>query len=1075
MRTILSAVVGVTLALCAVEAGAQASFADRQVALVIESKTLADALTQWAQQSGLTLHSPDWAIAEKLTAPILKGTFSAQDALNRLLDGSPLTYTWLNERTVTIRERNQNLRKSESGHASSWRVAQLAPGEERLDEHQFATIEGREDKEDQGFRPSVPEILVEGSRILNMDIARSRDDVQPYTIFTRETITNSGAKTVEEFLRKQLTTSTNSEASLQRVGQGSATGAASSINLRGLGANQTLILVDGHRLAGTMNQGSPQQPDINGIPLAAIERIEVLSTTASGIYGGSATGGVVNVILRRDYSGIETSLTYGGTFDGGATNRQVDLSAGFNLEGGRTNVLLSGTYQDAEALYAGDRNFMKRARARLAANDANYFPDTITPPIGRTTNILAIPVFDFDTFTFTTPNLTLKNGTPLNSRIAHIPEGYAGTASDGGAALVAAAGRYNLDLANTAQGNGGARSVLLGSPTLKSANLTVRREFTPQLNAFVELGGADNDVHVPTSGAGGFFIIPSSSPNNPFEQDIAITTPTFGADGSYLSTSSTRRATGGVIVRLPHDWQVAADFAWSRGKTSNYIPGDLNEVGSTGVTDGLLDVLKDTNAFPVDFSAFVGEPNVLTPTSSTMKDATLRFAGPIFSLPAGDPVLSVLLEHRNESFSSGYSFSAFSDLFLPSASQSIDSLYVEAKVPLVSEANGVSAVHSLDLQLAGRYDKYAVDGANPVFVDDARVPLEPVVRHKNEISSSNPTIGVRYEPVPDLMLRASYSEGFLPPAVNQISAGAPFAVTPDIAAFLGLTDPQRGGEPLTEFLVRVGGNDELDPERSESWSAGIVLTPRAVPELRLSADWTRIRKTDNIAELSLTQQTIDDELLTPGLLTRAPAGGDGFAVGPITELDLRLRNVAFAEVEALDFALDYDLKTVRLGSFALSLAVTHLLDVKTQTTVSSPVVDNVGVAVAAISSASTGGGLEWKGNGSLTWSFKDWRVGWNTRYFDSYWLNMEHEFVAIQGSATVPSQIYHDAFVAWTINVGATRTPLSSLEIQLGIQNVFNKEPPVDVVGTRGFNLTGYSPWGDPRLASYYLTVRTAF
>src|SRR6185436_13393963 len=119
------------------------------------------------------------------------------------------------------------------------------------------------------------------------------------------------------------------------------------------------ILVDGHRVAEGQ-QGSPMQPDINGIPLMAIERIEVLPTTASGIYGGGATGGVVNIVLRRDYHGTDMHVEYGGSFDGGAASRGIDISNGFTFEGGKSTVTLLGSYHDTNPLLIGARNLAKR-------------------------------------------------------------------------------------------------------------------------------------------------------------------------------------------------------------------------------------------------------------------------------------------------------------------------------------------------------------------------------------------------------------------------------------------------------------------------------------------------------------------------------------------------------------------------------------------------------------------------------------------------------------------------------------------------------------------------------------------
>src|SRR5262249_29226323 len=143
----------------------------------------------------------------------------------------------------------------------------------------------------------------------------------------------------------------------------------STINLRGLGLNQTLILIDGRRMPGVATLGQPSQPDINGIPLAMIERIEVLASTAGGIYGGRATVGVINVVLRRDFQGLEAKATYGNTFDTDAANIRFDVGGGLSLEGGRTQVTMAASYSDANALLVGDRDFGARALALQQRNN----------------------------------------------------------------------------------------------------------------------------------------------------------------------------------------------------------------------------------------------------------------------------------------------------------------------------------------------------------------------------------------------------------------------------------------------------------------------------------------------------------------------------------------------------------------------------------------------------------------------------------------------------------------------------------------------------------------------------------
>lgn len=140
----------------------------------------------------------------------------------------------------------------------------------------------------------------------NVDIPRTMDDVQPYYIFDSKTIEQSGAANLEELLRQRLPMNASGASSAQAPADGGSYGNASKINLRGLCTDQTLVSVNGRRQAVL----SPDwdQPDINAVPPAAVERIEVLPSSASAIYGGSAIGGIVNIVLKKQYSGGEIRL-----------------------------------------------------------------------------------------------------------------------------------------------------------------------------------------------------------------------------------------------------------------------------------------------------------------------------------------------------------------------------------------------------------------------------------------------------------------------------------------------------------------------------------------------------------------------------------------------------------------------------------------------------------------------------------------------------------------------------------------------------------------------------------------------
>ena len=141
--------------------------------------------------------------------------------------------------------------------------------------------------------------------------------------------------------------------------------------MRGLSAAQTVILVDGRRLINVADQ----PPDLNAVPVSMIDRIEVLPSSASGIYGGGAVGGVVNIVTKRNYAGGEFRFTYDNTFKSDSAKQRTDLNYGFTLLGGRTQVMLSASYADGNRLTVGDREGLLHSYvARAVANNPTTLP-----------------------------------------------------------------------------------------------------------------------------------------------------------------------------------------------------------------------------------------------------------------------------------------------------------------------------------------------------------------------------------------------------------------------------------------------------------------------------------------------------------------------------------------------------------------------------------------------------------------------------------------------------------------------------------------------------------------------------
>jgi iron complex outermembrane recepter protein len=1018
------------------------------VTVEIKAQPLKEALREFGTQTGVqVMYRSEEVSTAGVTAPAVSGRLSAEEALTRLLSQSRFRYEFVNPTTVRIWDPDERdtTRIEETPPPSSTTYSDRDPSPNNSVQARLTVL----------AVPSIPEVLVNGSRSLNSDIQRSPDAAQPYVVLDRESIEQSGARTLEDFLQQRLSASTAYNVGNQAGVTGST---VSQISLRGLSSKETLILIDGRRSAGIGVNGDSLQPDLNSIPLEAIERIEVLPTTASGIYGGGATGGVINVVLKRDYTGVQGQLTYGDSFHSGATSRRVDLSAGFNLEEGRTSLLITGSYSDANPLPLGGRDLEQRRRAAILQRNPALILDASIPPLGATTNIRSASGED----------LTLIAGnTSLGSPITSVPTGYAGIASDGGAALAGNAGRYNLDLANTAQ-NRGAQSTLLGLPTIRSLSATLRRQFGSSFAAFVATTASSNRGESRTSTGDGTFFIASGDPANPFTQDLLVTTPEHGTDQTARTEVKNLRVVVGGILTLPGDWRTSLDYAWNRARYSSTTAAAVDSAAAgLAISSGALDIFRDTNLAPPAFSTFLLDRGHSGPADTLLQDISWRLGGPLgWKLPGGHVNVAALLEHRKETLDDFFTSTVFSAdfalrKFAPERYQKVDSAYLEAVLPFVSASNARPGLRLLELQLAGRHDRYTTTSAQLIDVDENRVPLAPIVTERATTRSTDPTVGLRFRPVNDLMLRASYGTGFLPPSVNQLVSSGTFDLP--LGAFFGLTDPGRGGELIGTAQYTVGGNPDLDPEESDSRSVGLVLTPRVTPGLRVSLDWTRIRKTEAIDALNVLNQSALETLirLHPERLTRStdPATFGAFGVGPITAVDDTLVNISSVVVDALDVAVDYRLATPDTGTYSFSLAATHLEHKRTRVTPDSPEVEYVGYL----------GDLKWRANATLAWDYRNATVSWSARYFHSACVQLGCGLDPNQQAFTFPRQTYHDLYLGYRL--GAAAIPalkvFSGIEMRAGINNIFDRLPPVVFDGT-------YSTFGDPRLRSYYLALRAS-
>ncbi|MBL8265939.1 MAG: TonB-dependent receptor [Steroidobacter sp.] len=529
------------------------------------------------------------------------------------------------------------------------------------------------------------------------------------------------------------------------------------------------------------------------------------------------------------------------------------------------------------------------------------------------------------------------------------------------------------------------------------------------------------------------------------------------------------RVTGGVIVDLPKDWQLESDYTWTRNKAVFGSFGLFFDTIPQGITSGAINPFLDTLANPVDLNYYGG--NYLGTSPSQLDNVALRVTGPLGHLPAGSPMLSLGLEYREESMRHAsylWNFANFpsSNLnrqYLPK-SQQVLSAYAEMKIPLISKANRVPLVHELDLQLSARTERFDVK-TGTTYIE---TPGAAVVDESVEYSSTNPTIGLRYKPIEQLMFRASYATGFLPPDYSQFLAPTLGGTdTRGPSATVNVIDPLRGNELVaTQFIS--GGNPDIKPQESTSWSLGVVWTPPFLEGLRANLEWYRL-ELENVATRPTAQQIVTLANQFPNRVQRAAAlPGDPYGVGRITLVDFSLLGANRLQTEGFDLSLDYQVPVMDWGTLRLSASGTLIRYFERQASIVAPLQD-------VTNQIAYDGPLERKGNFGIGWSKDAWKVDWTMSYFGSYEqyaVGGVTAYVQAQGSRTIPSQSYHDVVFTYGWDEDASSSLLSGVTLQFGVNNVFDKVPPLDVFYSSS---SYYSPFGDPRLREYRLSLSKRF
>ena len=898
---------------------------------------------------------------------------------------------------------------------------------------------------------SMPEkletVVVTGTRISRVE----SEGALPVQVITQEQLQRTGAVNVEQFLQTVSVAVQGNTNTVAASGSGSTTGGVSTVSLRGLGSTRTLVLINGRRIAGGGTITDSSSVDVNGIPMAAVERVEVLKDGASAIYGSDAIAGVINFILKENFEGVEATPYYGTSSDGGGAVKRFSATVGLgSLAQDRYNVMLSASYQQEQALYGSDRRFAKSSINVAANNDvtsAHTFPGNVFFTLPDGTPEFVNPRY---------PNCAPSMVDPL------VPDPYCAYDPSPYVALLPDVKRTNV--------YGTAHFALTDAVELYAEASFNRNqsEFIIQPAPFSEAFALPpNHPLFNVSPYNGFSTI-ILSPSSPYYPTAFVQGLTGGAtpdlsvfyrsvvtgNRDITDTSDQPRAVFGVKGSVS-GWDYDANVLYSETKLTEHVnngyPSQLallplfnsGQVNFFGPNTAAVQAQVDATQYHGD--AYSTKTSLAGFGASVSKE--------LVSLSAGALAVAFGGEYRKEKFSTDPSaaiasgdIAGYGGNFLPvDVSRNVEAVFAELNVPLLKD---VLAAKSLELGIAGRYDNYQGTG-----------------------NKTTPKVDVRWRPLEQLLVRASYGKGFRAPSLIEIYGPQTTGVTN-----AGLNDPARCDVPDangnthhdpkdcgTQFPTLQGGNTKLKPELSDNYTVGIVFEP--THDFSVGLDAFRINLKDTII-FGISPTAILADTSTFGyLVTRgAPDASTPGLPGHIVQIDQRDLNLGETKVDGVDLDLRMGFNLEALGRILVYATGTYFDKYEIQNL--DGTFQSINGQVTPIVAGAGGVIPRWHHYASVDWKWEDWDVS-VAQNFQSHYRdlpgNLENRSAPGFKPREVASYVTHD--------VQAAFSGIEHLRFAVGAKNVFNRDPPY-TNGSGFYFQAGYDPgYVDPRGRFYYGSV----
>jgi len=833
-------------------------------------------------------------------------------------------------------------------------------------------------------------VEITGTSIKRIDAETSL----PVSVISRESINKSGASNVQELVDRLSYNNGGGLALGQSIGDGSANGQVGA-SLRGLGRGRTLVLLNGRRLP--VYPFSGQGVDLNSIPLAAIERIEVLRDGASATYGSDAIGGVMNFITRKDLQGGDISV--GLEMPRGSVGDVFSLAAGGGVgDLGKDGWNLLGTlnYQKYDAIRAADRSYAStgnRPDIGVVKDSGNTFPaNAFLATTGQYVPGAA-------GFPNCAPPYSYAGARNCRYDFTHfidlIPE------SDRYGALVKGTLAVNQDNTLFAEVAYSRNEIILGSSQTPST--------TTGKPDYLYPGGGK---YYPTAA------VDAVSPGYRGDLVLSWRMVDGGQRRTQVTNQVTRTVLGAEGTMGGFDYKAA--FVYGEGKArEDFISGNYSDARLVqALKTGLINPWGPNDAVGLATlkSAELSGNNRKSKTSNTGGDFTL--SRELFNVGAGNLGVAFGGEFRKEKYLDGYSDIAGSGDVVGGngtagrveANRDVSGLFGEANFPVLK---------SVEINAAVRYDKYSsTHGGSRDGSFDTK-----------DLSATSPKLSVKFTPMTGLLFRASAGKGFRAPALDNLFAPSSFTNTggnftdPNYDRVKGCTGFPNTNYCDTQLTVQQNSNRNLEPEKSKTFTLGLVF--EMIKDTTLSVDYFDMKITNGLRFLS------GDDILrdwykhqVPGTFTSTSIFADRLVVDPATGYLNYVRasweNVGKLRTAGFDFSARARIRT-DYGAFTPGWEATLLTKSEESIVGTGTTRDNLG-------KYNLGGPVvKLKQTFTLDWDKGNW--GASLRYFRQNGYEDYDEVAHVKA---------YDLF-----DVQGQYRGIKGVTITAGIRNLFDKKPPV--------------------------------